>query len=160
MSISVFTTCLRSFGLPLAQKRVLDGRTERQALDPLRRPIGGNLAAAHPPHFLGVGLEKNAEQALAKLVGDPVLKGLGLRVGWRRAARTRACRASTRSIRVSTAPRMASKDRCRTGRGSKCATTGDGRACLRPQSRSKTLPLRGIWRRSGAHRYRSGSPYS
>ena len=58
------------------KQRVLDRRTERQALDPLRRPIGGNLSAAHPPHLLGVGLEEDTEQALAKLVGDPVFKGL------------------------------------------------------------------------------------
>src|SRR5208337_4701574 len=35
----------------------------------------GNLTAAHPPHLLGVGFEKDAEQSLTKLVCDPVLKG-------------------------------------------------------------------------------------
>jgi len=83
--MSVFTIVC-GLGL-MREKRVLDGGTERQALDPLRRPIGGDLAAAHPPHFFGVGLKEDAEQALAKLVGDPIFKGLRVGRGWRRAAR-------------------------------------------------------------------------
>ena len=61
-------------------QRVRHGRPEVEALDALRRPVGRNFIAAHPPHFLGVGLEENCEQPLAELVGDPVVERLRLLV--------------------------------------------------------------------------------
>ena len=60
--------------LPLGHDGVPDRACQRQPLDPLRRPIGRDLLAAHAPHLLGVGLEKDAEQPAAELVRDPVLE--------------------------------------------------------------------------------------
>ena len=55
-------------------ERVDDRRGQVEALDPLRRPVGGDLLAAHPPDLFGVGLEEDAEQAAAKLVAHPVFE--------------------------------------------------------------------------------------
>src|SRR5208282_2817045 len=67
---------LAVFRFAAGKQRVLNRRSERESLNPLRGPIGGNLTAIHPPHLLGVGFEEDAEQALTKLVGDPVFEGL------------------------------------------------------------------------------------
>jgi len=65
---------------------VLDGGTERQAL--IRCAAQSRRSrCSSSPHFFGVGLKEDAEQALAKLVGDQSSKVLGSGVGWRRAAR-------------------------------------------------------------------------
>ena len=76
-----------------ALEPVDDGRGQIEALDALRRPIGGNLVARHAPHFLGVGLEENLEQPLAELVAHPFMEsarrrdGKNFRVGVGRQAR-------------------------------------------------------------------------
>jgi hypothetical protein len=51
---------------------------EAQPFDALRRPIGGNFIAAHPPHLFGVGLEEDREQPLTELVAHPIVKGFGI----------------------------------------------------------------------------------
>ena len=66
-----------SFG----QQPILDRRCQRQTLDALGGPIGGNLLAAHAPHFFGVGLEKDSKEPRSKLVRDPVFEGLGMANG-------------------------------------------------------------------------------
>ena len=43
---------------------VAHGAAERQALDPLGRPVGRHLVGGHAPHLLGVGLEEHPVQAL------------------------------------------------------------------------------------------------
>src|SRR5262245_31895584 len=57
---AILLRLLRSDGVP-------DGGAQRQALDPLGGPVGGNLLAAHAPHFFGVSLEKDVEEPLAEL---------------------------------------------------------------------------------------------
>ncbi len=59
-------------------QRVRHRAPQIEALDALRRPVGRDLVAAHAPHLLGVGLEEDREQALAELVGHPVVKVLGV----------------------------------------------------------------------------------
>ena len=49
---------------------------ERQPLDPLRRPLGADLAGRHTPDLLGVGAEEELEQAPAEAVRDPLLEGV------------------------------------------------------------------------------------
>ena len=49
---------------------------QAQALDALRRPIGGDVIAAHAPHLLGVGLEEDGEEPLAELVAHPLMERL------------------------------------------------------------------------------------
>ncbi len=67
---------------PVAEEGRLRRREERQALDPLGRPLGADLGGRDAPDLLGVGLEEEVEQALAEAVGDPllerVLRPLGL----------------------------------------------------------------------------------
>ncbi len=76
--MSVLTTSSPSFfGLIGAE----DGGTEGEPLDPLRGPVRGDLGARHAPHLLGVGLEEDGVQALAELVGHPLLEVLRIRVG-------------------------------------------------------------------------------
>src|SRR5580692_5401290 len=53
-----FDNELAVFWFAPGEKRVFDCRAERQSFDSLRGPIRGDLVAAHPPHLLGVGLEK------------------------------------------------------------------------------------------------------
>ena len=65
--------------LQRARQRVHDGDAQIEALDALRRPVGGNLVARHAPHLFGVGLEEHAEQPLAELVAHPVVEALRLR---------------------------------------------------------------------------------
>src|SRR6202041_2766096 len=55
-----------------------NGGAEAQALDALRRPIGGNLVATHAPDLFRIGLEEDREQPLAELVADPLVKRLGI----------------------------------------------------------------------------------
>ena len=45
----------------LRQEGVLDGREQREPLDPLRRPLGHDLVAGDAPDLLGVGLEEDLE---------------------------------------------------------------------------------------------------
>ena len=60
---------------------------ERQPLNALCGPVGGDFFAAHPPDFFRVGLEEDVEQPLAELIAHPVLERLrvlrreGLRPG-------------------------------------------------------------------------------
>ena len=56
------------------QERVLQRRPQGQAADPLRRPVGRYLVAAHPPYLLGIGLEEDPEQAPAEPGADPVFE--------------------------------------------------------------------------------------
>src|SRR5271165_1500826 len=72
-----FDYLLSIFWLP-AGKRVLDSGPQRKPFDALRRPVGGDLIATHPPDLLCVGLEEDAEQAPAKLIRDPILKSPGI----------------------------------------------------------------------------------
>ena len=65
----------------VAEERGLGRREERQALDPLCRPIRADLRGGHAPHLLGVGLEEVVEQALAEAVGHPLLEGLLFALG-------------------------------------------------------------------------------
>ncbi|OPZ06030.1 MAG: hypothetical protein BWZ08_02367 [candidate division BRC1 bacterium ADurb.BinA292] len=58
----------------VAAERVLDRAAQRQAPDPLRRPVGGDLGAAHAPDLLGVAFEEALEQPVAEAVDDPVAK--------------------------------------------------------------------------------------
>ena len=67
--------------LSLRQQGVLDGRSERGPFNALGGPVGGNFLAAHAPDFLGIGLKEDAEEALAKLVDDPVFEGFGIACG-------------------------------------------------------------------------------
>ena len=61
---------------PLRFHRAAYGAAQGQALDALRGPVGRNFTALHAPDFLGVGLEKDAEQPVPELVGDPILECL------------------------------------------------------------------------------------
>ena len=65
-------------GCDRVAQRVRHGAPQVEALDALRRPVGRDLVAAHAPHLLRVGLEEDGEQALAELVGDPVVEALGV----------------------------------------------------------------------------------
>src|ERR1039457_4516875 len=78
---------LALLGFSLWQQCVLDCGCKRKSLDALRRPIGGNLFAAHAPHFFGIGLEEDPEKPFAKLVDHPILERLG--IGSRTKARHR-----------------------------------------------------------------------
>ena len=51
---------------------------ERQALDALGCPVRAHLVTRHAPHLLGVGLEEDRIEALAELVGGPVLEAFHL----------------------------------------------------------------------------------
>src|SRR5271165_896209 len=62
------------FRLLLRQECILDCRTERESLDALRCPVGGDFLATHTPDFLGISLEEDIEQPLPELVDHPVLK--------------------------------------------------------------------------------------
>lgn len=63
----------------LTLERGEDRVPQRKALDALRGPIGADLIARNAPHFFGVGLEENLEQALAESIGHP-LRERGLRL--------------------------------------------------------------------------------
>src|SRR5262245_27168031 len=58
----------------LLEQGVPHGPPQRQPLDALGGPVGGDLPAAHPPDLLRVGLEEDVEQPLAELFADPVLE--------------------------------------------------------------------------------------
>ena len=58
----------------VAEERGLGGGEEREALDPLRRPLGAQLGRRDAPHLLGVGLEEVLVEPLAEAVGDPLLE--------------------------------------------------------------------------------------
>ena len=58
----------------VAEERGLGGGEERQALDPLRGPLGADLGGRHAPHLLGVGHEEVLVEPLAEAVGDPLLE--------------------------------------------------------------------------------------
>jgi hypothetical protein len=60
----------------VAHEGGLGGRPERQALDPLRGPLGADLGGRDAPDLLGVGLEEEVEQPLAEAVRDPLLEVL------------------------------------------------------------------------------------
>ena len=62
------------FRSALRQQRVPDRPGERQSANPLRRPVGGDVPALHPPDLLGVGLEEDLEQPPAEAVADPVFE--------------------------------------------------------------------------------------
>src|SRR5438270_10859751 len=61
-------------GPAAGQQRAAQDNPQVETLDPLRRPIGGQLFGADAPHLFGVGLEEDAEQAPPELVADPILK--------------------------------------------------------------------------------------
>ncbi len=52
-------------------KGVEHGAGQRETFDALRSPVRANLGRRYPPHFLGVGLEKDPVEAPAKARGDP-----------------------------------------------------------------------------------------
>ena len=56
------------------EQAVHDRRDQAQALDPLRRPVGRDLAGRHAPDLLGVGLEEDLEEHAAEPIDDPVLE--------------------------------------------------------------------------------------
>ena len=65
----------------VAEERGLGGGEERQALDPLRGPLGADLGGGHAPHLLGVGHEEVLVEPLAEAVGDPLLEVVLATVG-------------------------------------------------------------------------------
>src|SRR5262245_16330872 len=67
--------------LPGADERVAQRFAQRQILDPLRGPIGGDLIARDAPDLLGVRLEENLVEAVAETIGDPLLE-IGLFGMW------------------------------------------------------------------------------
>ena len=64
----------RAVGGARREQRVLHRLAEREALDPLRCPVGRDLPALYSPHLLGVGLEEDLEQPSSEAVADPVLE--------------------------------------------------------------------------------------
>ena len=62
----------------MRQQRMLEGRSQRESLDALHRPVGGDLAATHAPDLFGVGLEEDAEKPFTKLIDYPLLE-----ISWR-----------------------------------------------------------------------------
>ena len=58
----------------VAEERRLGGAEERQALDPLRGPLGADLIGRDAPQLLGIGLEEVLVEALAKPIRDPLLE--------------------------------------------------------------------------------------
>src|SRR5207237_2853189 len=61
-------------GLEGFQQRVLDSLGDRQALDSLCAPFGGNLCARYTPDFLRVVLEEGPVKLVAKAVDQEVLE--------------------------------------------------------------------------------------
>jgi hypothetical protein len=58
----------------LRHQGILDGAAERKAFDSLRRPVGGNLVAAHSPDFFSVTLEECVEEPFAELIAYPLFE--------------------------------------------------------------------------------------
>ena len=58
----------------VAEEGGLRGGEEREALDPLRGPLGAQLGRRDAPDLLGVGLEEVVVEPLAEAVGDPLLE--------------------------------------------------------------------------------------
>jgi hypothetical protein len=54
---------------------VLQGRFEREPLDPLRRPLCPDFAARYPPNLFRIGFEKCLIEVLAEAVRHPLLEG-------------------------------------------------------------------------------------
>src|SRR5262245_39071164 len=52
--------------LLLGPQGVQDGGLQRESLDALSGPVGGDLLAAHSPDLFGVGLEEDVEEPLAE----------------------------------------------------------------------------------------------
>ncbi len=72
-----------------ARQAVANRCAEAEALDALRRPVGGDGVTAHAPDLFGIGLEEYREQPLPELVAHPLVEcfrtcdgeGAGLDVG-------------------------------------------------------------------------------
>src|SRR5216684_2285165 len=92
------------------QERAERGRREGQALDPLRRPVGGDLLAGHAPHLLGVGLEEDLEEPPAELGDHPILEAARRPVRCEAGARVRE-RAARRLQRAQLDERLGSLER-------------------------------------------------
>src|SRR6266404_1206493 len=60
--------------ITLRDESVLDCAAEGKSSDPLRRPVGGDFLAAHPPNFFGVALEKGVKEPFAELIAHPLFK--------------------------------------------------------------------------------------
>ena len=60
----------------VAEEGGLGGGEEREALDPLRGPLGAQLGRRDAPDLLGVGLEEVVVEPLAEAVGHPLLEVL------------------------------------------------------------------------------------
>src|SRR5882672_12504301 len=60
------------------EQRAANHQPEVQALDALRRPVGGQLLGADPPYLFRVGLEEDAEEPPPELVPHPVLEASGV----------------------------------------------------------------------------------
>jgi len=58
--------------------RLLDLSSPPRLAEPTPAPVSTYLRAGHSPDFLGMGLKKNLEKLSAELVGDPLLKVLGV----------------------------------------------------------------------------------
>src|SRR5207244_12138520 len=55
-------------------QRRAENDPEVKALDPLRRPVRGELFRADAPHLFRVGLEEDAEEARTELIPHPVFQ--------------------------------------------------------------------------------------
>ena len=56
------------------RNRVSNRLGDRQSLDSLRSPLGGNLLARDTPHLLGIVLEERAVQAVAKSIDEKIFE--------------------------------------------------------------------------------------
>src|SRR5262249_13855500 len=63
-----------ALAIEAAQHAVPDRRAQAQALDALRRPVGGNVVARHAPALLGVGTKEDRIEPLAELVAHPFVE--------------------------------------------------------------------------------------
>src|SRR5688572_649096 len=62
------------FRLRGGEQGVPDCCSQREALDPLSRPVRGDLLTAHAPYLFRIGFEKDIEKPLPKPIAYPILK--------------------------------------------------------------------------------------
>ena len=123
--------------------RLSERHTERQILDALSGPVGGDLIGRHAPDLLGVGLEERPVQPTTEARGHPPLERLLLPGPPQHAPTSRTRRtAPTRPDRGCAARSPASVGSRRTSRRRRSGSSAAGASARRPEAGRTTVARR------------------